>query len=1181
MHSFNVLDRSQKIHRNYLLEASAGTGKTFSIENIVVRLLIEEKDSFSEPLKIEQILVVTFTRAAMRDLKMRVRSNIEKNLALLQCSQCERANLIIFDYLQAHIEKGEEAIHRAKKRLEQALFCFDQAQIFTIHGFCSRMLRDYLLEGNISFENSEDGKEFSETQIIKIVRDFFRTELTAEQYSSGQLKIVLEEYQGNTEKLEQALLKVIKNGLDIEDLPHFYADLSTFKQTMHDLKIGKGYSSEKIVADFILQAPAYNEICDRKRVIKPKILDKVHYFAKLFDQQEWSSANFDQLLEDQLCLVELLHPSKLSAHGKPPSPSSLHYPDLLSVLQNTLSPLVKRASSALAIFARMACGCQKMLRKYQNEEEKLGFDDYLKAMLAALKNPIFTDKVRGLYQTAIIDEFQDTDPIQWEIFNTLFLSRKTEEGNLYLVGDPKQSIYAFRQADIYTYLKAATAIGENNRASLDTNFRSQSSLVHALNVLFSHENSPGLIALPRINQILEYQPVKASQVIEEKIFTDTHASVHFCIAEPPSPKNKNLPLEKLEKHYFFPFFTAEVQRLHAQDGVRYGQFAILVSDRFQAERAGQFLKEWGIPTVLQRSASLSDALALPALRELLQAVLHPRHESSLKTALGGHIIGWTNLQVRLLDEHLQMEQVLIKFYALRNALVVHGFASFFEQLLQSCWHDSAQTVAEILLARKEGLSFYQDLQQIAGLLFEFQSENHAPPEALLTFLDQFPLLEINDDERIKSRPDPSQDAVNILTLHSSKGLEFDIVFALGLIKRSSQPATLLPIVKDNCTTLCALDDKESEVYQKYCHENDAEKIRQLYVALTRAKYRLYIPVTIFSEGKEVELGSASPMELFLARLGKPLLAVEELYEQINQFDSNHFFSFLNHSQTLAKISYTRLSGQPIFLEMQSHPTAPQLIEPPDVHVPGQKQFFYSYTTLSKSGQGRPAKKPLEDLVSFFKKPPHDYLAEIKNAHTLPSGSDIGNLFHLIFENIPFYLAKEGFEAILLYIRPFLATTPFSPWEQVIAEIVWNALRLPLQGEDHLFCLEDICLEHCYREIEFFYPCQGMPILEDLECSSGFLKGVIDLIFWHKGKYYLIDWKSNWLGPELKDYSQESMQAAMHEHGYFLQAAIYKEALQRYLRVVDDRTFAEIFGGTFYIFLRGVSSHCGVFCHKLA
>ncbi|NGX42812.1 MAG: RecBCD enzyme subunit RecB [Chlamydiae bacterium] len=1136
MKSFQVLDRNQKIHRNYFLEASAGTGKTFSIENIVVRLLVEK-----EELDFEKILVVTFTRAATRDLKVRIRANIENALAYLQGQETPP------DYLQSIIEKGLLEVTHARKRLERALFCFDQAQIFTIHSFCARMLNEYVFEGGLRLDAISMDDPLPRTKMLAIVRDFFRTGINPKEYSEEEINLVLADFYGDLEKLENTLLDTICKGIDIEEVPPLSKQLDDFNAEMLALKKEYGMTSEAILQDFYLLAPLYRGLRDKKRQLKKEVIDKVTRFANLFDLEVWKEEEYNTLVADQLFLSTAFAPENMGSRSASQNIGKINIPNLSSVIRKHLSRFV----SPTIIFARLACDCQKLFRKYLEKEEKFGFDEILKAMKDALANRDFLQNVQSKYKAAIVDEFQDTDPMQWEIFQQLFLG----SGYLYLVGDPKQSIYAFRQADIYTYLSASKLLGEENLASLDTNYRSHPSLIHALNTLFATSNSPRLMPLPHLNQDMPYPEVKSPPNAVERGFSDGRGSVHFYIAEEASAAT--YPLEKMEQDHFFPFMVQEIQRLSKEDGIPLNQFTVLVSDRFQGKRVAAFLNRANIPTLLQRSGSLAESSALAAFRELLQAVFSPRNLSSLKTALGGKVIRWTHEQVRELEDSSKLEKILYQFHRLKRALYSEGIASFYQQMMHTCWHEDGCTVVEFLLSQEDSAEFYSDFQQIAEILFEFENSIRSTPEALLAFLDDFKTLFLNDDNRTKRLTDLTKNAVNIMTLHASKGLEFDVVFTLGLVKRSKAPEQLVPLLRNDHRCLVAVPDKGMTEYQKHCLEVDAEKIRQLYVGMTRAKVRLYTPVMIVPKSKNVSLGCASPMELFLARLGHPPIEQKDLYSRIHGYNGEPLREFIDKLPKETSITYTLLNTTPSIISSGEEEDQADLQEPNNVEIPGAEKYMHSFTSLSSVHAHKP---------STISEAPHDFYAERKTPHTLPSGSETGNLLHKCLESIPLSIFKNVKQPSELQeiVRPYVIGNKYKEWNLVICEILFNAVYTSL--EDGLRIV-DIDPKQCFHETEFLYG-------SEIEKAPGYIKGFVDLIFEHRGKYYILDWKSNWLGPQYESYKKENLKNAMQEHNYFLQAQLYTEALQRYLRLVDPRPFKEIFGGVFYLYLRGLHPNFG-------
>lgn len=603
-----------------------------------------------------------------------------------------------------------------------------------------------------------------------------------------------------------------------------------------------------------------------------------------------------------------------------------------------------------------------------------------------------------------------------------------------------------------------------------------------------------------------------------------------------------------------------MERLHQQDQMTFSQFAILVSDRFQGQRVAEFLTKLNIPVVLQRSSSLTDSSALLTLQELLHSLLHPKQESSLKIALGGRIIGWTHLSIRHLDDAQKKENIIARWQALRHTLFAEGFALLFETLLQSSWQENS-TVAEHLLSQEGGASFYDDLCQLRDLLIEQESQQHATPEMLLKFLDRL-ATQANDDALQYKRQMPSnQNAIQILTLHASKGLEFDLVFPIGLITRPKPPSALLPVGTPPQLTVV---NPASSAYAHACREIDAEKMRQFYVALTRAKYRLYLPVTPPSSLQLPELGSASPMELFLARLDQPKIADEQLYQHLTNHSEKRLMHFIDRVSPSTSITYSLLANTPhtSVLITPCHNT--EILAPAPPVIPTCKLAIHSFTSLTKAAHHP---EPFEETF-----PPHDFSNPIKSPHTLPAGSVTGTLLHRILETIPFQavVKMNHPKEMQSLITPFIQQTPFAEWEEVISRIIFNALKTPLNKENN-FILSEIPQSNRYQEIEFLFQNQISSCIKNGQHREEFFKGVIDLVVYYQNKYYVIDWKSNWLGTGGESYGSQSLQVAMERHHYLLQAEIYSQGLKQYLKLVDPRPFEEIFGGVYDLFLRGLGA----------
>jgi len=1146
---FDILNRTLNIHHHYILEASAGTGKTFSIENIIVRLLIEPSPKTLEVLEIQDILVVTFTRAAAHDLKLRIRQNIDKAIGCLQLllDPSKHSDSSIPDYLQALADLAPQQLKAVKKKLEKALFDYDRAQIYTIHAFCMRMLQTHFFEGDLALFALSEEKALTQSEILKVIRDFFRTEMHASVYGKAHFQLLLKTYDHSVEQLETALGRLITQGMEVAPAPSFLELFAEFNQNMQALK-AQGFNSQTILADFTQLAPFYTGLLDRKKKLKEDIFNRVSRFAQFFDQTEWSIADFEAIIYDKLFLVKALDPLLRNKKAEA---------DLPEVALKQMRPLLKQflehLVDPLSVFAKLAYDCQKFLKHYQEEEEKLRYDDLLHAMLKAMQDRAFIQKIRETYQAALIDEFQDTDPTQWKIFESLFLE-ESYQGCLYLVGDPKQSIYAFRQADIYTYLSASTAIGEQNKASLTTNFRSHPALVDALNALFQQSSTPDFIYLPRQKQSLPYLPVQASTQTFAKNLPDALGSIHFM-----TTTERQRSLELLEEEFYLPFVANELLKLQGSQQFDYRECAILVSDRYQAQRIMLFLKKYGIPAYCQRHANLADSAALLSLRELLQGILYPRHASSLKIALGGKILAWDHLNIARLEDLAFYETTLGEINQLRKILLQEGFGAFYHALLHQPHFQSTYTLGEMLLQQQEGEHFFEDMEQIAELLISQQYETHCPAEGLIAFLDEFSELKSNDDERLHKKINTCQDAVQILTLHSSKGLEFEIVFIMGLIKHSPVPDLFLPDRQLSPPALAPIFDTEDPRYLSHCQEIDAEKMRQLYVAFTRAKYRLYVAADS-PINKQTAFGCASAMEIFFAKLAQPTCTYLELYERVHAYDFEAFFLWLDTLDPSIKITYSTETQSLPFLKVQSIKVPLEdLIPPLTIDLPSEKTFIYSFTSLAKH---------IEQTEISEIAPPHDFASQIKNQHTLPAGNTTGILLHKILEHLPFEKTQNCLSPyeLLPFITPYTEGTPYSIWNMVLCDMVFKLMKTPLPMDGQQFTLENIHSHQTYREVEFLYPYEKD--IFHLNLPKSYFKGVIDLIFVQAGKYYIIDWKSNWLGPASESYQGPALKKAMQTQGYLLQTSIYLESLKRYLKIYDPQDFQSIFGGIYYIFLRG-------------
>jgi len=1122
--NFDILDRKTEIHKSLLIEASAGTGKTFSIENLYLRLLLEEGQA--PPLTIEEILVVTFTKAATRELKFRIQQLLDTSLRRMK----EGGELP--DYLNAHLEKGEESRKKALRRIEKALFSFDDARIFTIHGFCEKVLTDHT--------PNRDQELLKAAQTLRLIRNFFQTEIREGSYGKNQIKKLLKMFKSDFSCLEGALVNEIQKGAPIEKGRNFRELYEIFLERMNPLLAE--LEPESVLEDFYTNAKSFNKIFNKQKVIDEDLKEKLDRFIDMVKRKKVDEKDFETLIGDGLVYIKAFDPKNLRSGAALPSEEDLNYPHLLFRLKEEIQPLLLEASSPSATFSRVAYDCKRLLKNYLNEEGKYRYDDLILSLSQEMQHPQFLENVRKTYSAAIIDEFQDTDPMQWKIFESLFLN--SPQGNLlYLVGDPKQSIYGFREADIYTYLEAKQRLGEENIAALCTNYRSSPSLIKNLNALFHSKRLPHFIHLPKDGSSLPYQQVLPCSHIEDLSLSDQKGSLHFILAEGEIKKKKNWPTEDLERETLFPYIANEIHRLKTKDGVSYSRWAILVRDRYQADRIGDYLDGCGISSHKQRERYLTESVIFSSLIELLKGVLNPSDINQIKIVLGGHIFRWNHHEIRQLENEELLCEVVKEFQNYHRLLNEKGFSYFFELLMITQWSIRSETVAESLLHSPEDQELYQDLVQLSDYIIYHENSSRLAPEEIYCLLLNEKTEVFKENDALKVRQNRFLDAVQILTLHSCKGLEFDFVVPIGLINRKKHNENLIPIKNGTETVrrpVLEQGDEEAVLFQK---EADAEKLRLLYVALTRAKYRLYYPLAFQTDlSKPVEIGEASPNELFFSKF---LFPDQDTYQSILSLSLAGVLDSLKELEEGTSITYSVVEQGTVAPNCRIEEKA-ELAAPVPIQISYPKIAIESFSSLEKFAKSSAGESTYQPI--FIEQ-------EEKTLHTLPVGKETGLLLHEILEKISF----DNPDQIEKTVAEGVRGSQIEEWEEVLVQSLIDLSEVPFPfSQNAPFSLNQLEAGKSYREVEFLH-----------SKERGMMKGFIDLVFEHRDKYYLIDWKSNWLGQSDEEYHSNRISETMLHHHYDLQADIYKDALRRYLSNFTDKPFEEIFGGAYFVFLRGI------------
>lgn len=1002
MKRFDCLSIDCPLLGPHLLEASAGTGKTFTIEHVFVRLLLEG-------LSLEEILVVTFTKAATRDLKQRIQSHLAYSLLCLKGEKPVQN----FAYLASKIG-SEEAIFVLKNALQG----FDRSQIFTIHSFCFRVLKEFGFEAGQLFgvQDPQDLSFFTKKRREAFGR-FLEEGIAPDLLSPEQISPLLGKY-STFKELQEALFQSKKTS------PLSFA-------AWHEAFI-EVLESWKMRIDSSLLQEDFERVRGNYKAFGENLEIQIEWVAKSFENPK-DPVFFRKLLQYGGSLFKFLNPSNRKLRAKPEK--DLHYPGFFDWMAESVGAIIEEAASPKNILSVLGTAWLQWEEKWILKSGILNPDEILKQMRSSLEIPFFLEKLKSRFLAVIIDEFQDTDPIQWEIFRKAFLETPKLKA-LYLVGDPKQSIYRFREADVYTYFAAKEFLGESHLYHLDTNFRSSKELISSLNAIFSRNFLP----LPKTSGNIAYLPVQAGSSVSSDLKDDKKA-VHWMIGD------GNASFEET----FLPFAIQEILELPKDLSI-----AIIVKDRFEAEKALEKMRRFQIPCIARSHRLLSETFAFQSIRELLEAVISPEDEN-----------------LRLIVENGPFHHLEMSFFYWKSVLEERGLSFFFSEFL-----------------RHQDIAFQNELFQVLEELFAWELREGFSLEGLKRFLGSFETLLPEEVSRL--RMESSESAVQILTLHVSKGLEFDIVFALGLTSFSSRT-----------------DDEDEE-------ELNAEKLRQLYVAMTRAKKRLYVPIKKESKG-------SSPMDLFGKLLEKEEGSLLLFFEKLSKIFSLSF--------TEIATPFVFASPPPIQVPKEEGKASPCKFQ-----LDFQASYTQSFTSLSR-------KKGFKERQS---------LPEEIASKTFPGGKETGTILHGIFEaifNSPQEIWKDE-TALNMRIEKELKFSPLVSWTSDIQAAIANTLSQVLSDGENNFTLRDLKKSEVFAEMEFAYA-----------AGSDFIKGFIDLVFIRSGKCYIIDWKTNLL----KSGSKEDMEKAMEEHDYELQAAIYKQALKRHFEPMSS--FDDWFGGAFYLFIR--------------
>jgi len=1228
-----------------LIEASAGTGKTWTICSLYMRLLLEQQ------LEVQHILVVTFTKAATAELRERIRARLVSTLRILRAESPEATEPI--------------------RRLENALHSMDEASIFTIHGFCQRALADRPFAAGLAFE--VDLVEDHQRLILETVQDFWRKFIASDRCTMALAQYL--ELQSDSPEKYAAWLKIclakplakLEWPDDMDEVPN--GDEDAFLRDFHEAK-ALWLDQHEAIKRLLLAAQ--NDL--NRQTYHDGSLDKAY---KAWDQ--WFAAtNQTQTLELGEC-IELLTSARLEQRKRRNAQAPAHrFFILATTLVNHHRQMIRSLErSRFRLLRHMLEWTIGEVRQRQSRLRQTSFDDMLGALHRALHHPSDSDLAQHLaaqYPAALIDEFQDTDPLQFEIFSSIY---KNKTHPVFLVGDPKQAIYSFRHADLYTYFRARQ--GAERIFHLADNRRSEPALIHGVNGLFGHNQCAFVLS------DLRFTPVHVGA--KPRLRFEDRGSGYAALqvwtlpfepgAEPSSETGDNAAPSQVAQRHTTLFnkedailrsagaCAAEISRLLAQarEGlVRIGErqlcagdIAILVRTHKQGSVMKAALNALNIGSVELSQESVFHSIDALELERVLLAIQQPRAAPLFHAALSTELIGLDAPSIQeAFDQTRDFSEYVDRFFHYRDLWFRSGFIVMFRRLL------ALEGIAERLLSRQDGERRLTNMLHLGELLHEAAQSEQSPQSLSAWFARR--RLEDHAQEAAQLRLESDQYLVQILTIHKSKGLEFPMVFCPFLWEgahaqqRSSETYIYDHPVQGTTirfTSKAAKSESVQAIKDQLDLDDAAEAIRMIYVALTRAVHRCYLVAGCYFSGPKRTShaqSTASPLNWLAA--GNGLSPKSFLVDQCFKKDPDAVKKILaawaaladrHHpyidvrnlpgpietlplpvdqpSNALAKVpeapvidaawqmasfsSITQTSWQMLSDRSMAEPSALYFNDPDEVDEQSLRPRYKNETDLDSDGLVSNHLTESTPDASPWPLAPDDILG-------FPRGPQAGSLLHRVLEAIDFDCPKawpKCIEAVFEQaplpeasplplsprvaqrtgLRPGESFMPPSPWQDMILTMLGNVLQVDL---GHGLVLSTVSAGRRLNELAFTMSAmnlkfstlelllrkeqtEALGITEDPPGLSqaqvqAFVRGFIDLIVEHEGRFYLLDWKSNHLGLQAEDYAPGKLRRTIFEHQYHLQYLIYTLALHRYLRQRQMAYRYEAhFGGVFYLFLRAI------------
>ncbi|MFP4277324.1 MAG: exodeoxyribonuclease V subunit beta [Wenzhouxiangella sp.] len=1208
------LIRTLPLHGRRLIEASAGTGKTYTLAGLYLRLVLGVGGTARMP---PDILVLTFTRAATRELRDRIRAR------LVEAGRAFGAGGSPDDQLQWLVDQFPAERHASCVRLlEVAAGWMDEAAIHTIHGWCQTMLRQHAFDSGSLFDQEVDAADPSLYR--NAVADYWRDHIVIDH----PLADALVEQLGDPLSLGERLAPLLRPGVVLQaggqtlgdGLPPCQAlDRLAAWQAERDRRlepVRAGWLAESgVIRAIVFEALERGELNGNK--IDPGRAEQ--WFQAVDD---WAGAGGpvpDVLIEKfRAGYVETLPKARQPVPRHPwfeQVEQAAGELDALGPPPDWLAPVLAHAAGQVA--AR--------LREEKQRRNRIDFEDLLLELDRALAGA-GAERLRATilaqYPIALVDEFQDTDPVQYRIFERIWGACGSEDParGLFLIGDPKQSIYSFRGADIHAYLAARAATGSQH--TLGRNFRATEGMVAAVNHLFSigerHPRGAFAFSEPGGPRRLPFEPVQAAGRPEVLLIDGRPACPLTLCYLPAGPGSKTVGLgEYIDdmaersaeqvacllqrasqgRALFEQSDTGRTVPLQAAD------IAILVRTGKQAGLVRRALAARGVGSVyLSDQASVFDEPQAVELSLVLAAVIDPGSERKLKSALVTRLFGGSVAALdRLNHDEQQLEALFERFTALRECWQRQGVLAMIHALLADF-----DLAARLLADPINGERALTNVLHLAELL-QAESQVVDGERALLHWLDE----QIDnrqrgrcDDELLRLESDAG--LVKVVTLHAAKGLEYPLVFVPFACHYRAENYIHSWIAHGPGGQRVVDLAPDRSFREQVLLETLQEDLRLFYVALTRARHACWLGLAPVLSGS----GKNKPPALDRFAPGHLLLGLADDPESPQ--DMPALLERLAAGAADA-IRIEEASGPPALTRLPD--AAGAVLGPARVaHLkPRRPWWIASYSALGQASDPGGAEAPQdatedqarEEIAGPEQTPGAD--APVpgrpslgRGVHAFPRGPRPGTFLHGLLE----WAGRQGLAETaaepsgwLDQIQRRCQRRGWGHWAGLVQRWMLDQLVLPMTLGKHTVRLAGLARGHYTPELEFWFQASRVEAVElDRMVRSqtfggkpraplaarelnGMMRGFVDLVFEHGGRYYVLDYKSNHLGDRPEDYRCEAIRASVLAKRYDLQLAIYTLALHRLLQSrLADYDYQRHVGGAVYVYLRGHASPGGGVFH---